>query len=240
MEAHQHAAETPPPKRSRLRFSLGTMFVALLVLALVASNLFTSWHLYHARQANRVQQMEIGFLLKELRFLDTSDQENVHIVALETYQELTWKWRIFVPEGKTQALKSMVGELPLGAFPETSRLMWIHPGQRILTCFVSRSANGEWMLTIRTEVDGMVSESTSKIPDEKMAWFTQQGATHTSGVLPISKQQQTISGTNPFGLIWHRKYVGTKLNQRVDTAQPSEGIVFWLEPFEVASPSKSE
>lgn len=216
------------------------MFVGLIVLALVASNLFTSWHLYHAQQTTRVQQMEIAMLRRELRFLDTSDQENVHIIALETHQELTWKWRIFIPQGKTQALKSVVGELPQGDFPETSRLMWLHPGERELTCYVSRSANGEWMQTIRTEVDGMVSDSRSKIPDEQMAWVTQQGATHTSGVLPVTKHQQTISGTDKFGLIWYRRYVGTKPNQRVDTTQPSEGIVFWLEPFEEASPRKAE
>jgi len=217
------------PKKSRVRFSLRRMFVGAIVLTLIASNIFTSWHLQQARQTVHVQQMEINALRKELRFLDTSDKENVHVVALESPHELTWKWRIYVPQDRKLALKSVIGNLPLGDFPENTGFMWIHPGELVLTCMVSRNAIGEWTKTIRIEQDGSTSDVVSTIPAKKMDWYSQAGTWGESGIL-LNSGQQTFSGTDNVSLVWHRKIVNGKPGQIVDPQQPSEGIVFWLEP----------
>ena len=223
---------TPSPTKSRLRFSLGTFFVGAIVLTLIASNLFTSWHLQNARQVNRAQQMELEFLRKELRFLDTSDQDHVHIVALETHQDMVWKWRVYVPDGKKFWLKSVIGKITDRGFPHDEVYTSIGPGEIVLTCSVARNAAGEWEQAISQDFDGHGSAGTEKIPEASLHWYGKRGSSTTSGSITPSLKQQSYSGNDRIELLRLRKWVHENPNQTFDPYEPTDGILFWLEPAE--------
>lgn len=145
MEDREVPAETSPDKNARLRFSLGTMFIGLIILALITSNLFTSWHLQEARDVSRLQEIEIEHLREQLRLLDVSDASQVHIIALETdddFNDMEWKWRIYVPEGKKFDVHGMVGKITESDFPEEDGIVLseVGPGQTELMFRIHQEA----------------------------------------------------------------------------------------------------
>ncbi|MEW4564292.1 hypothetical protein AB1K70_17270 [Bremerella sp. JC770] len=215
-----------------MRFSLKTMLVGAIVLTLIASNLFTSWHLFQAQQLVRVQQMEIDALRRELRSLDTSDRKNVHVIAMETNQDMVWKWRIFIPPGKKFNLKSMVGTISDRSFPEGAMVTPIEPGEGVLTCSVTRNAGGDWDQDVRYVSGAHVATSTLKVFDSSMAWYGKQGSSTTSGSITTSMGQQSFSGEHRIELLRFRRWIQDQPNVKFAPTESTDGILFWLEPVE--------
>ncbi len=230
MNDQQPNATMSAQKKSRLRFSLGTLFVAAIILTLIASNVFTSWHLQQARQANRIQQMEIDVLRKELRFLDLSDKENVHIIALETNHDMVWKWRVFTPDGKKFALKSVIGQITDRNFPHDELYTFLKPGEIELTYGLVKNAAGNWEQTIKQQSPGRGSSGTEKIPSDKMEWYGKNGSSTTSGSITPVLDQQSYSGDHRIELLRLRKWLHEDPTEMVDPSEPADGILLWLEP----------
>jgi len=234
MEHRELTAETKPAKRPRIRFSLKAMLLGAIVLTLIASNFFTSWHLFQAQQLSRVQQMEIDQLRKELRFLDMSDQENVHVIAMESNQNMVWKWRIFIPIGKKFNLRSVVGTITDRSFPEGAMVTPIEHGEGVLTCSVTRNAGGDWDQNIRYVSGVHVLTSTTKVFDSSMAWYGKNGSSNTAGSITTSMGQLSFSGDHRIELLRFRRWIHDTPNVKRAPTEPADGILCWLEPVELS------
>ena len=77
----------------RIRFSLRTSFLTLIVLSLIGSNLYVSWKW-------RAAQEEIKRLRDELGVLTIEDPTRFYIREVRSGDPLTWRWRIYVPPGE--------------------------------------------------------------------------------------------------------------------------------------------
>lgn len=219
-------------KKSRLRFSLGTLFVAAIILTLIVSNVFTSWHLHKAREKERIQRVEIAALRKERRLFDTSVWDHVHILALETNQDMVWKWRVHVPHGKKFSLRTVIGKITDRNFPHDNRYRLIGPGELVLTCTVARNAAGEWEQTISQSFDSHKGTDIVKIPNASMDWYGKRGSSSTAGSITPSLKQQSFSGNHEIELLRFRHWVQGKPNQTYNPSEPTDGILLWLEPDE--------
>jgi hypothetical protein len=77
----------------RIRFSLRTFLVALLVLSLIGSNLYVSWKW-------RQTQIENWRLRDELGILTIEDPTQFYVREARGGGILNWRWRIYAPPGQ--------------------------------------------------------------------------------------------------------------------------------------------
>ena len=229
MEDQEPTAETKQPKRSRLRFSLGTMLVSTVVLALIISNFITTSHLQESREVIKVQQTEIDAYRKELRLLDLQDKSKVHIYEMETYQGFTWRWRVFTPPKEKFRLRTAAGMILEDTFPQDADFTYVGPGEIILTCRVGKNSSNHWEIVTRQDGEHSESSHHNILSDEDMKWYGQGGTSYSSKV-PATNQQATLGGEDKIELLRLNRYTYAApesgyglVNKRLG------GILFWLE-----------
>lgn len=236
MDAKHPHIEPQEGRRFSLRFSLWTLFVLALLLSLVFSNLFTSWNLQKAHQeiAEReslleAKDAEIKSYRQRLGILTIEDPQKVHIVALDTHQDLVWQWRVFVPTGKPLAVKSVIGKIPSQEFPTDYIYSTMDSGEWLLTFSVAKDADGHWTERITRAGASMTSESSNTISDAAMKWYSARERPRRQFLAP-SDGQQLFDPDRPIELVRIRQ-TNTKASSRESKRETlTNGLVFWLEP----------
>ncbi len=107
----------PPRPRWRWQFSLFTLLLVAIVACVFAAYLGTARRLAEAsatisRQKAELdaQKVEIAKLEAELGKLTIKDPSKVHILALPSKEDWHWRWRVYLPPGKTWIITHAVGE----------------------------------------------------------------------------------------------------------------------------------
>ncbi|HWB11448.1 MAG TPA: hypothetical protein VG826_19615 [Pirellulales bacterium] len=125
----------------RLRFSLRTFLLLLFVASLIGSNLFTTWQLRQLRQENADMQKQLGRLV-------VTDRNKINLVAVPTYEEMMWRWRIYVPRTPALFVCGSAHEIPQTGFPAGHGATNLPEGEYVLTAAIRRDRHGNWQLTI--------------------------------------------------------------------------------------------
>lgn len=203
-----------------MRFSLKTLFLVLLFVCLVGSNLFTSYRWKQAREENTALRKEVGYLVVE-------DPNKLNLVAVKTLDDLTWRWRVHVPEGSRPQIRISGQEVPFDGFSTSYVATTLPPGDYLLTATVRRNHFDEWALTVGF---GNGSNTTS-IDQRFVGWLEKQ-----SGAAGWSTSQAGTSGTEVravgerFTLLRVRAMVPSANGTSASTtAQPSDGVLIWVE-----------
>ena len=97
------------PSRPRPRFSLLTLVLATTIVALSV----VLW-----RVGNEVVPLraEVKRLRNEVGELVVEDETKICAIQVRTDDDLTWKWRIWIPPGKKYKLKCTAGRIPKEGF----------------------------------------------------------------------------------------------------------------------------
>jgi hypothetical protein len=147
----------------RIRFSLKT----LLVGTLAGSHVFTSYRSKKTHDENAKLRTELGYLTIE-------DRSKVHVVGLATHEDLTWQWRVYVPEGAKLVLKTATHDIPEFGLPADWHMAsGCPPGEYSLTAAVRRDREGNWQL----KVAGGGIRLRSNIPEPMTKWLDGRTAT---------------------------------------------------------------
>jgi hypothetical protein len=125
----------------RLQFSLGRLLMATTLVTLVASHVYTSWQLKQARE-------KMASMATELGYLTISDPNRLNVIALKTFDEMTWRWRVHVPEGRQYAVCSATSKIPFVGLPNGRLETTLDPGEYVVTVAVRADGLGKWKLTI--------------------------------------------------------------------------------------------
>lgn len=249
------SSDTTPPIADRprfgLRFSLWTLFILAILTSLVISNLITSYHLQRTQQviAEReaeidAQQAEIEHYQDQLGLLRVKDETKTHIIAIETFEELSWRWRIFVPKGNVYRLRYAFGDiLPRGFpnnFPTNIRDSYLAPGETLLTIKIVKQPDGTTReLISKTRANSTKSES-NEVPQEAIAAHYALNHSWNMDALGPKDGQSIFLPEQRIELvryqIWELPEMGVI---SIDTSKPSAGILLWLEPVEKESDSQS-
>lgn len=202
------------------RFSLKTFFLVLLFGSLVASNLFTSYRWKQAREENTALRKEVGYL-------NVEDPDKLNLVAVKTLDDLTWRWRVHVPEGSRPQIRLSGQEIPLNGFSASYSGTTLPPGDYLLTAAVRRNRFDEWTLTLGYGN----SSSTTSIDPRFAGWLEKQ-----SGPSGWSTSQAGTSGAEmhaldeTFTLLRVRAMVPSADGKSASTTdQPSGGVLIWVE-----------
>lgn len=91
--------------RFRPRFSLLTMLLVMTIvgMAIVIAQMWRD--VGPLRAANRQMRTELGLLTIE-------DPKRAYAISLPTFEDKTWKWRIYLPPGGQYSLSEYSGHLP--------------------------------------------------------------------------------------------------------------------------------
>lgn len=202
----------------KFRFSLKAFLLLLFIGSLVGSNLFTSWQLRQLRQENAQLRKDLGRLAIE-------DPSKVNIIAVPTYEDMLWRWRIYVPKGESLRLFTISDNIPQTGIPtELSgyNSSWVQEGEYVLTVAIRPDRNGKWQITVagpNSSAGFGIANDHAKWLSDNPGWSTEQAGTPAAQVSDLSQ---------PMVLLRLRAMKKTAPGSSSTTAEPSDGVMLWL------------
>jgi hypothetical protein len=197
------------------RFSLRSLVAVVTLVAMV----LVIWRLYAElvplREENRRLRSELGEL-------SIDDETKFHAILMPQANpnEFTYKWRIWVPEGRSYQLQFASGTIRKQGFPQgySNGISISAPGEHWIEYRVFRDADsGRWIDMLYTR-DASVSGSYQPWPD----WSERVGTGASVG-----------DSTRVFEPGSRVELVRWRISQAKSSAQiedPSAGYMIWLEP----------
>jgi hypothetical protein len=200
----------------KLRFSLRAFLLLLFIGSLVASNLFTSWQLHQLRQENAQLRKELGRLV-------VSDPQKLSIIAVPSYEDMLWRWRIYVPKGQSVHIHSTNQDIPLNGFPAVSGSSGpMEEGEYLLTAAIRPNRNGDWQITVA----GPHASFSIGIANKHAEWLS--GSVGYSTEQAGTPETQVSDLSQPMVLLRVRAMKQTAPGSSSTTPEPSDGVLLWL------------
>ena len=168
----------------------------------------------------------------ELGRLTISNPNTLNVLALPTYEDMTWRWRVYVPSATKYRLLVSTQEIPSSGVPSNHGSSELSPGEYIVTAAVRRDRVGEWKLTVakQNSTIGM------GFPEEQCMWLTDS---------PGYSTEQAGSGAS-VAAISDEPFVFLRLNCMQKTpggggvsAPPgahTDGIMIWVDQKPLGAP----
>ena len=128
---------TSKPTR-QFRISLRTL---LLLVPLVAMGLV----IWQSKTELGSLRTEVRKLRDETGQLTIEDPEKIHAIQIATDYPLAWKWRIYVPDGRTVRVANRNHHIPKDSIPETKNgLSLAGPNEFVVTVKIDKQPDGRW------------------------------------------------------------------------------------------------
>lgn len=213
----------------RVRFSLVGMLTATLIVALAATNVV----LYR-----RILELEpaLDKLRNEVGELTVGDPELPHAIKIPSYDDASFRWRLYLPAGKKFVLHCAAStSIPARGLPSIESgeyfMSWEFDSTRLGTDWIQAIAfdkdrQGDWRLVLSRESEGR--SVTRLLPDEMQGWLEEE----QSPALIISGQGATVSANpgEPLILFWQlRKKI---VPDGPEIVEPTTGVVVWIEELD--------
>jgi hypothetical protein len=171
---------------------------------------------------------DLRVLRKSLGQLSIDDESKLHALAVPTLQDLTWSWRVWIPEGRQITLHYQWGNVPRKGVPSKRNSVTLPPGEQSI--WLSAMQRGARRSEIEVTLDtsgGMVGDSTRSNDRWLMGFIEDSNSTAFEGV-PWSTY---VAPENEKVIVLRRFRVGeamssAELNQ-LDA--PTPGFIVWLE-----------
>jgi hypothetical protein len=163
---------------------------------------------------------EVHRLRNEMGVLVVDDPTKIHAIQVNTRDELTWKWRVWIPPGRKCVIRAFSDGIPKKGFPQQGGSLFIHePGEHMIGYEIDRDRiNGKWYG--KTTLAG-----TGSVGKDDQPWVEWTTKTSTSGGVPTDVR--TFESDQRVELIRFR------ISQTSDSSKiedPSAGFMIWLEP----------
>jgi hypothetical protein len=212
-QADTPPAGSPAPGRLRPRFSLLTALLLMTVVGM-ATVIVLLW-----REVGPLRE-EVRRLRDEMGVLVVDDPTKVNAIQVNTRDDLTWKWRVWIPKGGTYVIRSFGDDIPKEGFPQQGGTMPIHePGEYVIGYEIDRDrANGGWYG--KTTLAG-----TGSVGKDHQPWVEWTSKTSTGGGVP--ETAQTYEPGERIELMRHRV---SQVRDSTKIEDPSAGFMIWLEP----------
>src|SRR5262245_41262578 len=133
-----------PLTRRWLRFRLRTLFVLAVFIALVVAQITSMVRVRRTVVENQALAAENATLRAETGRLTISDRSKVYVVAAPELDELTWRWKVWLPPG-TWKVRATIDAVPSMGLPSSSTTLSADGGKvQNVVASVRRGASGDW------------------------------------------------------------------------------------------------
>jgi hypothetical protein len=216
--------------RRKLQFSLRSLFLLTLIVALGVTSL-----LMYRRMSDAERQLVR--LRNEAGYLKIEDEALFQAIAIPCEEPLTWKWRAYLPKGSNYWWHLNSGTLPargvLGGGASTRETLPHTQGIEVVATVSIRKdpepKNKRWLfnLTYRP-VDGSEKHGIgTTIPDQVMDQILQ--AHMTDGECFGELKAETRKRGESVILVKRRIGEQTTANSWISSSKPQPGFAVWLE-----------
>jgi hypothetical protein len=173
---------------------------------------------------------DVGPLRKEVRMLrdetgrlSIEDESKLHAIEVRNDDDLTWKWRVWVPQGQTVTVHSQWGMVPRTGVPVQHNSITLSPGEQWVTLTARRDRddrNWEERLESRGgSVGGIIQ------PDDH--WFDWRGHMSTGDGVSATT---SVAQDNEKVVVLRRFRVGqVKSSDVLNKSDRTAGFIVWLE-----------
>ncbi len=228
----------PPRPRWRWQFSLFTLLLVAIVACVVAAYLGTARRLEEANATVsrqnaelKARDAEIAKLEAELGILTITDPSKVHILALRSKEDWHWRWRVYLPPGKTWKFTQALGEkVPMQGFdmsnvPHGSSSGTESKGEFTAEVWLARDINGRLRLNRQFAGSGVAS-GISEVDAGKLL-VGGSTSTHAAGMWTTAVHDPA----GPIELLRLHKYgsVPQPDGSTISSQMPYFGILLFLE-----------
>src|SRR5687767_718661 len=114
------ASPVPAPQPKTVRrwtFSLRTLLLVGVVIALSVSHFMTTWRLKQATE-------EIQQLRSEAGYLEVTDKQRIYALQVPTVENMLWKWKVHLPPDRRRTLRVATHNIPVSGFPNAGSISW--------------------------------------------------------------------------------------------------------------------
>ena len=199
-------------RRRGLRFSLLTL---LLVMAIVALSITVAMLYVELGPLRK----EVAELRTEVGRLNIEDPTKLHVMRVESDNDLEWKWRIWIPEGASYRLRSSGGSVPKQGFPTDGGTMYLRePGEHVIRYVIRRNPrDDQWYGRLQTEIGSVGSDQQPWVE-----WASMSARSAGPG-----SATQSFDADQRVEIIRHRV---SQAKSSEDIDDPAAGFLIWLEP----------
>jgi hypothetical protein len=221
--------DASPPSR-RLRFSLRTILLVVVIIALGVAQFTALLRVREVTADNLRLAKENEKLRVEAGYLEVEDPTKVAVLQLPQLDELTWRWKVYLPNGRWHA-RYRLREIPIkgGGTSRDSGSTVLDGGSEVLVAAsVRRGVNGKWQFVTQ------FGESSSRngLGDDHRLVNTDGHSGHHSSSPGLGKVA-TFEPTKTIELLRLRTDDVVKTAPNSSTTkqamEPTDGILIWLE-----------
>lgn len=162
---------------------------------------------------------EVRRLRDEVGELFVDDPKKVHAIEIDTKDELTWKWRVWIPENSVYVVRCSGENVPKEGFPPDGGTIWLRePGEQVLVYRIRRNPrNDNWY--------GGLEAGSSRVSKNDHPWVKWSRQSSTSeGVGDVTRAFEL---GRRIELLRHRV---SQVNDSSKIEDPAAGFMIWLEP----------
>ncbi|MEN0109187.1 MAG: hypothetical protein AAF805_00545 [Planctomycetota bacterium] len=198
----------------RPRISLLSLLLLTAVVALAATVALQWQELGPLRAENRRLRDEVGEL-------SIDDPAKLHAIRVDTGEPRTWKWRVWVPDGKAYRVCLADRAIPTNGFPDKDGSLIVdRPGEGVITFAIRRAIDGEgW----RAKLSG--GSGSLGTGGDDLDWAGEASAATYRGV---GESTVRFDDDQPAVLIRYR--TAADVNSSSDIPDTADGFLIWLEP----------
>lgn len=199
-----------PRIRPRLSLLSALLLMTIVGLTIVVAQLW--------REVGPLRK-EVRRLRDEVGVISVDDPEKVHVIQVDTDEDLSWKWRVWLPENRVYVVRGQGDQVPKEGFPDPGGSIWLRePGEHVIEYRIQRHRpNDRWHGELKTR--------TASAGAGAQPWLNWPTRTATSG--GVGKSTQSFDAGERIEIIRHR------VSQNSDSSKiedPAAGFIIWLEP----------
>lgn len=197
----------------RPRFSLQTALLLMTIvgMAIVIAQLW--------REVGPLRA-EVKQLRNETGRLYVEDKSKLCAIQVDTKDELSWKWRVWIPENRTFAVNVTAESVPKKGFPQQNRgTIWLsQPGEQIIEYHIQRDPrDGQWY--------GSLQGGSGSVGKDLQPWVN--WPSRSSESQGVGRRTGVAKPGEPFVLMRSRVSQAKSSTQIED---PAAGFMIWMEP----------
>jgi hypothetical protein len=201
--------------RPRISILTALLLMTILGMAIVLARL---WH-----EVGPLR-VEVRQLRNETGRLSIEDATKVHAIEVRTGEPLLWKWRVWVPEGRTIVARTHWGQIPSSGVPKADGSVHLHSGENWITLRAHPSASGStWSAQLESEGNGVGMSI-----QEADRWWQWPTTSSTADGVSFTTR---VAGEPDSAFILKRHRVSSSSNpsKLLDPTIQTSGFIIWLE-----------
>jgi hypothetical protein len=165
-------------------------------------------------------RVQLRQLRDEVGRLTIDDPRQFHAIRVRSDSDYSWKWRVWIPEGRKYRIYMATQDIPKHGYPQSQGMVTLdQPGESWIEYRIAKDPNSNnWMDNLNTPSGSVGSSS--------QAWVAWNRRMSTGDGV----EQKTESMDPGKTILVTRQRVSKTATDTSQIEDPSAGFMIWLEP----------